>query len=95
MNAKTLRTLSVSGVVAALLIAASPAWAHYGHHYGYGPRYVFPYRAAVVVVPPVAPAYMYASPPAYYAPPSIYVPAPAYYGPPLVRYVPTRRYRWR
>ena len=55
MNAKTLRTLSATGAVAALLIGASPAWAqyeYYGHHYGYGPRYVHPYRPAVVVVPP-------------------------------------------
>src|ERR1019366_9918060 len=66
--------------VASLLIAASPAWARYGHHYGYGPRYVQSYRTAVVV-PPVAPyGYGYAPPPVYYAPPRAYVPPPAYYG---------------
>jgi hypothetical protein len=93
MNPKTLRTLSVTGIVASLLIAASPAWAQYGRHYGYGPRYVHPYRAAVVVAPMVSygygygyappPVYYTPSPayaPAYYAPPLAYVPAPAYYG---------------
>jgi hypothetical protein len=83
MNANTLRTLSVTGAVATLLVAASPAWAHYeryGHHYGYGPRYVQPYRPAVVVVPPVV---RYVPPPVYYVPPPAYVPAPVYYRAPL------------
>ncbi len=105
MNAKILRTLSATGAVAALLIGASPAWAHdgrYERHFGYGPRYVQPYRSAVVVVPPVvryryAPAPVYYAPPrayvpvpapAYYGPPRAYVPAPAYYGPPRVAYAP-------
>ena len=90
MNAKILRTLSATGAVAALLIGASPAWAHdgrYERHFGYGPRYVHPYRSAVVVVPPVV-RYRYAPTPVYYAPPRAYVPAPAYYGPPRVAYVP-------
>lgn len=90
MNARILRTLSAAGAVAALLIGASPAWAHdgrYERHFGYGPRYVHPYRPAVVVVPPVV-RYRYAPAPVYYAPPRAYVPAPAYYGPPSVAYVP-------
>ena len=90
MNAKILRTLSATGAVAALLIGASPAWAHdgrYERHFAYGPRYVHPYRPAVVVVPPVV-RYRYAPAPVYYAPPPAYVPAPAYYGPPSVAYVP-------
>ena len=103
MNANPLRTLSVSGIVASLFFAASPAWAqHERHlgHYGYAPRHVPAFRPAVVVVPPVvryryvpAPVYYVAPPayvtaPAYYAPPRAYVPAPAYYGPPSVAYVP-------
>ena len=90
MNAKILRTLSATGAVAALLIAASPAWAHdgrYERHFGYGPRHVQRYRPALVVVPPVV-RYRYAPAPVYYAPPPAYVPAPAYYGPPSVAYVP-------
>ena len=100
MNANILRTLSVTGIVASLLIAASPAWAHREHHYGYGPGRVYPHRPAVVVVPPAvryryAPVPVYHVPPtayvpapAYYAPPRAYVPAPAYYGPPPVAYAP-------
>lgn len=90
MNSKTIRNLSVSGIVTALLMAASPAWAHEGRyvrHIGYGPRYVHPYRPAVVVVPPVV-RYRYAPAPVYYVPPRAYVSAPAYYGPPSVAYVP-------
>ena len=89
MNAKILRTLSATGAVAALLIGASPAWAHdgrYERHFGYGPRYMHPYRSALVVVPPVV-RYRYAPAPVYYAPPRAYGPAPAYYGPPSVAYV--------
>jgi len=77
MNAKLLRTLSATGALAALLVAASPAWAHHerhGHHYGHGPHYVHPYRPAVVVAPPVV---RYAPPPVYYVPP------PAHYRAPL------------
>jgi len=81
MNTKTRRTLPVTAIVACLLIAASPAWAHPEHHYGYGPRYVHPYRPAVVVFPPVV-RYRYAPAPVYTIPPPAYVPAPAYYGPP-------------
>jgi glycine zipper 2TM protein len=90
MNAKTIRNLSVTGIVASLLIAASPVWAHdgyYGHHYGYGPWHVYPYRPAVVVVPPTV-RYRYAAAPVYYAPQPAYVPAPTYYGPPAVAYAP-------
>lgn len=87
MNTKTRRTLSVTGIVASLLIAASPAWAHHESHYGYGPRHAHPYRPAVVVVPPVV-RYRYAPAPVYYVPPPAYVPAPAYYGPPPVAYAP-------
>ncbi len=80
MNPKTRRTLSISGIVASLLIAASPAWAqHYERHFGYGPRYVHPYRPAVVVVPPVV-RYRYAPPPVYYGSPRAYAPTHAYYG---------------
>ena len=84
MNTKTLRTLSATGIVASLLIGASPAWAHHERHYGHGPRHVHPYRPAVVVVPPVV-RYGYAGyvpAPVYYARPPAYVPAPAYYGAP-------------
>ena len=103
MNAKILRTLSATGAVAGLLIAASPAWAHDGRYqrdFAYGPRYTHPYRSALVVVPPVvryryAPAPVYYVPPpayvpahAYYGSPRAYVPAPAYYGPPSVAYAP-------
>jgi hypothetical protein len=88
MNAKTLRTLSATGLVASLLLAASPAWAHHEHHYGHGPRYVYySYRPAVVVAPPMV-RYGYAPAPVYYGPPPAYVPAPAYYGPPPVAYAP-------
>lgn len=87
MNAKTLRTLSVTGIVASLLIAASTAWAHHERRYGYGPRHVYAYRPAVVVVPQVV-RYGYAPAPVYFAPPPAYVPAPAYYGPPPVAYAP-------
>ncbi len=81
MNTKTRRTLSVSGVIACLLVAASPAWAHHEAYYGYGPRHVHPYRPAVLWVPPVV-RYRYAPAPVYYAPPPVYVPAPTYYAPP-------------
>jgi len=90
MNAKILRTLSATGAVAALLIAASPAWAHDGRYrrdFAYGPRYTHPYRSALVVVPPVV-RYRYAPAPVYYDPPPAYVPAHAYYGPPSVAYAP-------
>ena len=40
MNTKTLHTVSVPGIAASLLMAAIPAWAHCGHDYAYGPRYV-------------------------------------------------------
>ena len=96
MNAKTLRTLSVSGAVAALLIAASPAWAHHERHFGHGPRYVHQYRAAVVVAPPVV-SYRYAPAPVYYVQRPAYVPAPAYYvaQPAYVLLPPTTgRLRW-
>ncbi len=103
MNAKMLRTLSATGAVAALLVAASPAWAHdgrYERHFAYGARYMHPYRPALVVVPRVvryryapAPVYYvrppaYVPTPAYYESPRAYVPAPAYYGPPSVAYAP-------
>ncbi len=101
MNVNTLRTLSVTGVVASLLIAASPAWAHhdrYGNHYGYAPRYVQPYRPAVVV-PPVAPygyAYGYVPPPVYYVPRPVYVAPPVYYRVPMrVHHWPGRRWAYR
>ena len=73
MDAIKLRTLSLTGVVAALLLSSASAWAHgerdYGreHHQGYRP-------AAVVVQPAVA-DYYYEPPPAYYVPPPVYVPA--------------------
>ena len=85
MTTNMRRTLSVTGIVASLLIAASPAWAQ--HHHGYGPRSVHLYWPAVVVVPPVV-RYAYAPPPVYYVAPPVYVPAPAYYGPPPVGYAP-------
>jgi hypothetical protein len=99
MKAKTLRTLSVTGAVAALLIAASPAWAHYeghGHHYGYA-RFVYPNRPAVVVPPVVTYAYPTARVyPMYYAPLPVYVPAPVYYRPRLrVRHWPGRHWAYR
>jgi hypothetical protein len=97
MSAKMLRTLSVTGVVAALLIAASPAWARHerhGLHYGYAPRYVYSYRPAMVVPPVVT--YAYPPPPVYYAPPPVYVPAPAYYRiPARVQHWPGRRWAYR
>lgn len=98
MNVKTLRTLSVTGAVAALFIAASPARAHYeryGHHYGYAPRHVYSYRPPVVVVPPVV-TYAYPPAPVYYAPPPVHVPAPVYYRVPLrVHHWPGRRWAYR
>jgi hypothetical protein len=81
MSAKTLRILSAAGIVASLFFSAGPAWAHYEHRHGHGPRYVHPYRPAVVVIPPVV-RYGYAPAPVYYVPPPAYVPAPAYYGRP-------------
>lgn len=88
MNRNTRRALYVTGIVASLLIGASPGWADQGRHYGQGPRHVHPYRAAVPWVPPVV-RYRYAPAPVYYAPPPVYVPAPAsYYGPPPVVYAP-------
>ena len=90
MNAKILRTLSATGAVAGLLIAASPPWAHDGRDqrdFAYGPRYTHPYRSALVVVPSVV-RYRYAPAPVYHVPPPAYVPAPAYYGPPSVAYAP-------
>lgn len=96
MNVKILRTLSATGIVAFLLIAAGPAWAHYeryGHHYGFARRHVHPYRPPVVVVPPLA---SYAPPPVYYVPPPAYVPAPVYYRfPPRVHHWPGRRWAYR
>lgn len=96
MNAKVLRTLSATGIVATLLIAASPAWAHherYGHDYGYAPRQVYSYRPAVVMVPPVV---SYAPPRVYYVPPPAYVPAPVYYRLPLrVHHRPGRQWAYR
>jgi len=96
MNVSRRRTLSVTGAVAALLIAASPAWALHeraGHHYGYAQRHVHPYRPAVVVVPPVI---SYAPQPVYYVPPPAYVPAPVYYRVPLrVHHWPGRRWVYR
>ena len=95
MNAKTIRTLSVTGIIASLLIAVSPAWADYGHHYGYPTRHVYPYRPAVVVVPPVDP-YAYPPAPVYYVPPPVYVPAPVHYRLPLrVHHWPGRRLTFR
>jgi hypothetical protein len=80
MNTKTLRNLSVTGIVASLLVAASPASAYYERHFGYGLRYGHLYRPAMVV-PSVAPyGYRNPRPTVYYAPPRAYVPVPAYYG---------------
>ena len=89
MRSNTIRTLSVTGIVVSLLIAAGPIWAHdHDRHYGYGPRYMHSYRPAVVVVPQAA--YGYPTAPVYYAPPPVYAPAPVYYGPPA--YVPAPVY---
>ena len=87
MNTKTGRILSATGVVACLLIAASLAWAHREHDYGYRQRHVHPYRPAVAIVPPVV-RYRYAPAPVYYAPPPAYAAAPAYYAPPPVGHAP-------
>ena len=80
MTTNKFRTLSVSSVIACLMIAASPAWARYEPHYGYAPRYAPSYRPAVVVPQVLAYGYSYPPPPGYYVPPPAYVPAPAYYG---------------
>jgi hypothetical protein len=84
MNKKTLRTLSLTGILASLFIAASPVWAHSewrGHHHGYPPRHVYPYRPAVIVPPLVT--YLQPPAPVHYVPPPAYVPARVHFRPPL------------
>jgi hypothetical protein len=98
------RTLSIAGAVATLLVTTPPAWAHYergyerhserGHYLAAAPRYYNPPpRPAVVVVPrPVIP-YLYAPVPVYdtrpaYAPGPGYPVYPTYYGPPQAAYSP-------
>ena len=92
MSTNKLRTLSVTGIVVSLLIAAGSAWAH-DDDYGYARRYRHPHRRAVVVMPPPVVAYGYPARPVYYAPPPpvYYAPAPAYYEPPPV-YAPAPAY---
>jgi hypothetical protein len=92
MSTTTHRALTVTGIVASLLIATASASAH-DRHNGYALRYVPAYRPAVVVVPPGIVGYSYPVAPAYYPPPAYapayYAPAPAYYAP-LVYYRPSR-----
>ena len=88
MSNKTLRILTATSLVAALMIAATPASAHFERHerhYGYGERYEQSYRP--VIVQPrygyAPPSYGYAQPPMYYASPRAYIPEPDYYRPPI------------
>ena len=98
MKAARLRTLSITGAVASLLVATTPAWAHYeygygrhyerGHYLAFAPRYYYPPpRHAAIVVPRPIVHYAYARAPVYYTAPA-YTPAPVYpaypmyYGPP-------------
>jgi hypothetical protein len=103
VNTNKLRILSATSAVAALLVATTPAWAHYehgfgsyywrGHSYAAAPRYYYPSRSpAVVVARPVVP-YFYTPAPVYYPPPAyapapVYLAYPTYYGPLQTPYSP-------
>ena len=88
MKNTTLRAVSVTSAFAALLIAASPAWADRDHRHGYGERFEHRHEQYYrpVVIQRVQPVYGYAPQPVYYAPPPVYAPAPVYYQPAPVYY---------
>jgi hypothetical protein len=79
MKTNMFRLLSIAGVAAAAIAAASPALAHDGYPYGrvrYGaPHFVHPGHRVVIVRPPVV---VYRPAPVYYAPAPVYYARPRY-----------------